>query len=177
MLFKLVDLILDGITWGVVSWPWGTRTKCVELVRWFLTHGFIKLFFPLWREKKEILWMEKGVQWRMSNPSEMFWFNNDNFFFGSCNRLIEEADYKSTTELFAKRGDEKTLDNFIPKSESDFVEYAELISHKLRSYEVCLICLIIWCLVIQLDRIMTWLWFMLHNAEKFPLYWIAQGCN
>ncbi|RVW53492.1 Eukaryotic translation initiation factor 3 subunit J [Vitis vinifera] len=49
--------------------------------------------------------------------------------------LIEEADYKSTTELFAKRGDEKTLDNFIPKSESDFVEYAELISHKLRSYE------------------------------------------
>ncbi|CBI36772.3 hypothetical protein VitviT2T_021029 [Vitis vinifera] len=50
-------------------------------------------------------------------------------------RLIEEADYKSTTELFAKRGDEKTLDSFIPKSESDFVEYAELISHKLRSYE------------------------------------------
>ncbi|KAJ9682011.1 hypothetical protein PVL29_018077 [Vitis rotundifolia] len=50
-------------------------------------------------------------------------------------RLIEEADYKSTTELFAKRGDEKTLDNFIPKSESDFLEYAELISHKLRSYE------------------------------------------
>ncbi|KAJ9162437.1 hypothetical protein P3X46_022211 [Hevea brasiliensis] len=50
-------------------------------------------------------------------------------------RLVEEADYKSTTELFAKRGDEKTLDNFIPKSESDFLEYAELISHKLRPYE------------------------------------------
>uniref|UniRef100_A0A7C9CFG8 Eukaryotic translation initiation factor 3 subunit J n=1 Tax=Opuntia streptacantha TaxID=393608 RepID=A0A7C9CFG8_OPUST len=50
-------------------------------------------------------------------------------------RLVEEADYRSTTELFAKKGDEKTLDNFIPKSESDFLEYAELLSHKLRSYE------------------------------------------
>lgn len=50
-------------------------------------------------------------------------------------RLVEEADYRSTTELFAKKGDEKTLDNFIPKSESDFLEYAELVSHKLRPYE------------------------------------------
>ncbi|XP_010259811.1 PREDICTED: eukaryotic translation initiation factor 3 subunit J-like [Nelumbo nucifera] len=50
-------------------------------------------------------------------------------------RLVEEADYKSTTELFAKRGDEKTLDNFIPKSESDFLEYAELVSYKLQPYE------------------------------------------
>ncbi|GLT99052.1 hypothetical protein SLE2022_165190 [Rubroshorea leprosula] len=51
-------------------------------------------------------------------------------------RLVEEADYRSTTELFAKKdGDHKTVDNFIPKSESDFLEYAELISHKLRPYE------------------------------------------
>ncbi|KAK4399057.1 Eukaryotic translation initiation factor 3 subunit J [Sesamum angolense] len=50
-------------------------------------------------------------------------------------RLVEEADYKSTAELFAKRGDEKTLDNFIPKTESDFAEYAELVSHKLRPFE------------------------------------------
>ncbi|KAK8979959.1 hypothetical protein V6N11_061703 [Hibiscus sabdariffa] len=50
-------------------------------------------------------------------------------------RLVEEADYKSTTELFAKKGDDKTLDNFIPKSESDFLEYAELVSHKLLPYE------------------------------------------
>ncbi|KAL4652422.1 hypothetical protein ACB092_01G232300 [Castanea dentata] len=50
-------------------------------------------------------------------------------------RLVEEADYKSTKELFGGRGDEKTLDNFIPKSESDFLEYAELISHKLRPFE------------------------------------------
>ncbi|KAE8725860.1 hypothetical protein F3Y22_tig00008013pilonHSYRG00099 [Hibiscus syriacus] len=50
-------------------------------------------------------------------------------------RLVEEADYKSTAELFAKKGDDKTLDNFIPKSESNFLEYAELVSHKLRPYE------------------------------------------
>ncbi|KAL6562180.1 hypothetical protein OROGR_003187 [Orobanche gracilis] len=50
-------------------------------------------------------------------------------------RLVEEADYKSTEELFAKKGDEKTLDNFIPKTESDFAEYAELVSHKLRPHE------------------------------------------
>ncbi|OAY84911.1 Eukaryotic translation initiation factor 3 subunit J [Ananas comosus] len=50
-------------------------------------------------------------------------------------RLVEEADYKSTTELFARKGDEKSLDNFIPKSESDFLEYAELLSLKIRSYE------------------------------------------
>ena len=55
-----------------------------------------------------------------------------------CYRLVEEADFKSTTELFAKKGGEqKSLDTFIPKSESDFVEYAELIANKLRPYEVC----------------------------------------
>lgn len=53
---------------------------------------------------------------------------------------MEEADYKSTKELFGKGGDEKTLDNFIPKSESDFQEYAELISHKLLTFEVCYNC-------------------------------------
>ncbi|PSS00281.1 Eukaryotic translation initiation factor 3 subunit J-A like [Actinidia chinensis var. chinensis] len=50
-------------------------------------------------------------------------------------RLVEEADFKSTRELFGGGRDDKTLDNFIPKSESDFSEYAELISHKLRPYE------------------------------------------
>ncbi|XP_016712773.2 eukaryotic translation initiation factor 3 subunit J, partial [Gossypium hirsutum] len=50
-------------------------------------------------------------------------------------RLVEEADFRSTTELFAKKGDIKTVDNFIPKSESDFEEYAELISHKLCPYD------------------------------------------
>ncbi|KAJ6844769.1 eukaryotic translation initiation factor 3 subunit J-like isoform X1 [Iris pallida] len=50
-------------------------------------------------------------------------------------RLVEEADYKSTTDLFAKKGDEKSLDNFIPKSEGDFMEYAELLSYKIRPYE------------------------------------------
>ncbi|KVI08230.1 eukaryotic translation initiation factor 3 subunit J-like [Cynara cardunculus var. scolymus] len=51
-------------------------------------------------------------------------------------RLVEEADYKNTAELFAtKKGDGKNIDSFIPKSESDFMEYAELISNKLRPYE------------------------------------------
>ena len=49
---------------------------------------------------------------------------------------MEEADFRSTAELFAKRDDEKTIDNFIPKSENDFMEYAELVSHKLRPHEV-----------------------------------------
>uniref|UniRef100_A0A803KWU7 Eukaryotic translation initiation factor 3 30 kDa subunit n=1 Tax=Chenopodium quinoa TaxID=63459 RepID=A0A803KWU7_CHEQI len=48
---------------------------------------------------------------------------------------VEEANFKATTELFSRKGDGKTLDSFIPKSESDFLEYAELISHKLRPYE------------------------------------------
>ncbi|KAE9600187.1 putative eukaryotic translation initiation factor 3 subunit J [Lupinus albus] len=50
-------------------------------------------------------------------------------------RLVEEADYKSTKELFGGGSDEKNLDTFIPKSESDFLEYAELISNKLRPFE------------------------------------------
>lgn len=55
-------------------------------------------------------------------------------------RLVEEADYKSTTELFAGTSDEKSnkiksLDNIIPKSENDFLEYAELVSQRLRLHE------------------------------------------
>ncbi|KAG8491192.1 hypothetical protein CXB51_014304 [Gossypium anomalum] len=55
--------------------------------------------------------------------------------FALYKRLVEEADYKSMIELFSKKGDDKTLDNYIPKFESDFVEYAEHISHKLRPYK------------------------------------------
>lgn len=50
-------------------------------------------------------------------------------------RLVEEADFKAARDLFGKNGDEITLHNFIPKSESDFIQYAELVSHKLRPYE------------------------------------------
>ncbi|CAL0322308.1 unnamed protein product [Lupinus luteus] len=50
-------------------------------------------------------------------------------------RLVEEADYKATKELFGGGSDEKNIDTFIPKSESDFLEYAELISNKLRPFE------------------------------------------
>ncbi|KAL3625057.1 hypothetical protein CASFOL_031725 [Castilleja foliolosa] len=49
--------------------------------------------------------------------------------------LVEEADYKSTEELFGKTGDGNTLGNFIPQYESDFTEYAELVEQKLRPYE------------------------------------------
>ncbi|KAH7447541.1 hypothetical protein KP509_01G111000 [Ceratopteris richardii] len=50
-------------------------------------------------------------------------------------RLVEESDYQSTTELFSRNNGEHNLDNFIPKSESDFVEYAGLVAHKLRTFE------------------------------------------
>ena len=57
------------------------------------------------------------------------------FYF---DRLVEEADYRATAELFGTKGEEKSLDVFIPKSESDFLEYAEMISHRLTPYEVWL---------------------------------------
>lgn len=50
-------------------------------------------------------------------------------------RLVEEADYQSTTELFGKSNGDKSLDSFIPKSEDDFMEYAELVAHKLRPFD------------------------------------------
>ncbi|KAI4388892.1 hypothetical protein MLD38_001181 [Melastoma candidum] len=49
-------------------------------------------------------------------------------------KAVEEAADKA--ELFAKKGDEKTINSFIPKSESDFLEYAELLPHKLSPFEV-----------------------------------------
>eukprot|EP00250_Pteridium_aquilinum_P013856 c21615_g1_i1 orf=411-1076(-) len=50
-------------------------------------------------------------------------------------RLVEEADYRSTAELFGKGNGDHSLDAFIPNSESDFIEYAELLAQKLRPYE------------------------------------------
>ncbi|CAH8387856.1 unnamed protein product [Eruca vesicaria subsp. sativa] len=50
-------------------------------------------------------------------------------------RLVEEADYRATAELFGTKVDEKNVDVFIPKSEADFLEYAEMISQKLKPYE------------------------------------------
>ncbi|EOA35694.1 hypothetical protein CARUB_v10020920mg [Capsella rubella] len=50
-------------------------------------------------------------------------------------RLVEESDYRSTAELFRVKDEGKNLDTFIPKSESDFLEYAELISHRIKPYE------------------------------------------
>ncbi|KAB5516755.1 hypothetical protein DKX38_027403 [Salix brachista] len=67
-------------------------------------------------------------------------FRNLSFLFAFSFKQCFLKDFRSTIELFAKKGDEKSLDSFIPKSESDFLEYAELISHKLRSFEVYLPC-------------------------------------
>lgn len=53
-------------------------------------------------------------------------------------RLVEEADYQHTTELFGGKAGgsaDRTLDDFIPKSENDFLEYAELLSQKIRPFE------------------------------------------
>ncbi|KAI7995713.1 Eukaryotic translation initiation factor 3 subunit J [Camellia lanceoleosa] len=50
-------------------------------------------------------------------------------------RIADEGDPKSSEELFTESGDEKSLDNLIPKSETDFLEYANLISQKLHQYE------------------------------------------
>jgi hypothetical protein len=63
-----------------------------------------------------------------------------------CNRLVEESDYQHTTELFGAQkssGGGRTLDDFIPKSEDDFLEYAELLAQKLRPFEVRLLQFII----------------------------------
>ena len=49
---------------------------------------------------------------------------------------MEEADYQATAELFGAKTEAKSVDIFIPKSESDFLEYAEMISRKLVPYEV-----------------------------------------
>ena len=49
---------------------------------------------------------------------------------------MEESDYQATTELFGQSSTVQSLDDFIPKSESDFLEYAELVAQKIRLYEV-----------------------------------------
>jgi translation initiation factor 3 subunit J len=49
---------------------------------------------------------------------------------------VENADFEATTALFGKKNGDRTLDNFIPKSESDFLDYAELVAQKIRPYEV-----------------------------------------
>ncbi|KAL7164842.1 hypothetical protein ACSBR2_040688 [Camellia fascicularis] len=50
-------------------------------------------------------------------------------------RIADEGDPKSSEELFTESGNEKSLDNLIPKSETDFLEYANFISQKLHQYE------------------------------------------
>eukprot|EP00897_Mesotaenium_endlicherianum_P003287 jgi/Mesen1/2987/ME000176S02019 len=49
-------------------------------------------------------------------------------------RLVEEADFKHTKELF---GDAalKSLDDVTPKSEAEYMEYAELVASKVTAFE------------------------------------------
>ena len=55
----------------------------------------------------------------------------------SFDRLVEEADYQHTSELFGgKQKGDRSLEGFIPKSEEDFLEYAELLAQKIRQFEV-----------------------------------------
>ncbi|KAI8007537.1 hypothetical protein LOK49_LG07G00927 [Camellia lanceoleosa] len=42
---------------------------------------------------------------------------------------------QQSEELFTESGNKKSLDNLIPKSEIDFLEYANLISQKFHQYE------------------------------------------
>lgn len=95
------------------------------------------------------------------------------------NRLVEEADYKATKELFgSKKGDDKNLENFIPKSESDFAEYAELVAFKLRPYEVFSFFpfhLYIFC--IKCCGVSDWSNFNSSIAEKLPLYRSTKGSD
>lgn len=51
-------------------------------------------------------------------------------------RLVEEADYQHTLEAFGgKQRGGPSLEGFIPKSEEDFLEYAELLAQKIRPFE------------------------------------------
>lgn len=51
-------------------------------------------------------------------------------------RSVEEADYQNTSELFGiKSRGGVSLNDFIPKSEDDILEYAEMISRKIRPFE------------------------------------------
>eukprot|EP00850_Spirogloea_muscicola_P015985 SM000127S26601 [mRNA] locus=s127:51982:53777:+ [translate_table: standard] len=50
-------------------------------------------------------------------------------------RLVEESDYKATRELFGSQKEARALDDFIPKTEEDFMEYAELIASKITPFQ------------------------------------------
>ncbi|EFJ09892.1 hypothetical protein SELMODRAFT_129237, partial [Selaginella moellendorffii] len=50
-------------------------------------------------------------------------------------RLVEEADYQVTTELFGKESRGRPFEGFLPKSEADFIEYADLVARELKNYE------------------------------------------
>eukprot|EP00244_Chara_vulgaris_P013421 TRINITY_DN761_c0_g1_i1.p1 TRINITY_DN761_c0_g1~~TRINITY_DN761_c0_g1_i1.p1 ORF type:complete len:225 (+),score=80.25 TRINITY_DN761_c0_g1_i1:608-1282(+) len=51
-------------------------------------------------------------------------------------RLVEEADLRVSKDLFKQSGEEeKSLDDFVPKSEEEFKEYAALVAAKLTPFD------------------------------------------
>lgn len=54
-------------------------------------------------------------------------------------RLVEESDFKATRELFGteKKKEEKSIDTFIPKTEAEFEEFAELVADRVTPFNVC----------------------------------------
>ena len=71
------------------------------------------------------------------NDLEQYIHRGADYADGSFDRLVEEADYQHTSELFGgKQRGSRSLEGFIPKSEDDFLEYAELLAQKLRPFEV-----------------------------------------
>ncbi|KAL3624916.1 hypothetical protein CASFOL_031584 [Castilleja foliolosa] len=79
--------------------------------------------------------LSQGMNKRKSNWDDEDLDDNDMKDSSEEEEEDEPAPAWYTAELFGKMGDEKTLDDFIPKSESDFTEYAEFVVHKLRPYE------------------------------------------
>lgn len=53
-----------------------------------------------------------------------------------CCSLVEESDFKATKELFGGKKGEKSLDDFIPKTEAEFEEFAEIAAAKMAPYSV-----------------------------------------
>ncbi|KAJ4868185.1 Translation initiation factor eIF3 subunit [Raphanus sativus] len=63
---------------------------------------------------------------------------------GKAADVPKEAPKEGPLDPISKKlrmqGEKTKLDVFIPKSESDFLEYAEMISHRLKPYELSLYC-------------------------------------
>ena len=64
---------------------------------------------------------------------------------------MEESDFKATKELFGgkKQQGEKSIDDFIPKTEAEFEEFAELVAGKVTPFSVSEKCLLVFHLFLD----------------------------